>query len=132
MQRKMTKEFLKELKEFYTPGTKVRLVKMKDTQAPPVGTIGEVTLVDDIGTVHVKWENGSTLGVVFGEDVINPVDKVITICYDKKENWNSRKEAMEHFLCCMMNSEGSEHERYCKVYEDLACGKLVCVDEDLT
>ena len=34
----------------------------------PAGTIGVVTGVDDIGTIHVAWSNGRTLGVVFGED----------------------------------------------------------------
>lgn len=32
------------------------------------GDIGTVTLVDDYGTVHVKWDNGSTLGLITGED----------------------------------------------------------------
>lgn len=31
------------------------------------GDRGTVTMVDDIGTVHVNWDRGSTLGVVFGE-----------------------------------------------------------------
>lgn len=31
---------------------------------PPVGTIGEVQFVDDIGNVHVKWQNGSSLAVI--------------------------------------------------------------------
>jgi hypothetical protein len=25
-------------------------------------------MVDDLGTVHVRWDNGSTLGLVPGED----------------------------------------------------------------
>ena len=37
---------------------------MDDEQAPPVGTIGEVMFVDDIGNVHVKWQNGSSLAVI--------------------------------------------------------------------
>ena len=34
------------------------------------GEQGEVLYVDDIGTIHVNWNCGSTLGVVYGEDVI--------------------------------------------------------------
>ena len=62
-------ELLKQLKEYYMPGTKVKLVHMNDpfTHIPP-GTIGVVTGVDDVGTIHVAWSNGSNLGVVFGED----------------------------------------------------------------
>ena len=62
-------DLLKQLKEYYKPGTRIRLVRMNDpfTHIPP-GTIGVVTGVDDVGTIHVVWSNGSTLGVVFGED----------------------------------------------------------------
>ena len=62
-------ELLKQLKEYYKPGTKVRLVHMNDPYTQiPVGTIGEVLYVDSLGTIHTAWSNGSTLGVVFGED----------------------------------------------------------------
>ena len=62
------KEVLDELRKQYPIGSKVELVKMDDFEAPPVGTKGEVRYVDDAGTIHVDWENGSTLGVVLGED----------------------------------------------------------------
>ena len=62
-------ELLKQLKEYYKPGTKVKLVRMNDPFTHiPAGTIGVVTVVDDIGTIHTVWSNGSTLGIVFGED----------------------------------------------------------------
>lgn len=57
-------ETLHLMREQYKPGTKVRLIKMDDPQAVPSGTIGEVFFVDDIGTIHVKWETGSSLGLV--------------------------------------------------------------------
>ena len=41
---------------------------MDDPQAPPIGTKGTVTHVDDIGTIHVAWDNGSSLGVAYGVD----------------------------------------------------------------
>ena len=46
---------------------------MNDPQSPPVGTIGEVMYVDDICTIHVKWETGSSLGLVHGEDLFSVV-----------------------------------------------------------
>ena len=49
------------------------LVKMDDIQAPPVGTQGTVRFVDDIGTVHVSWDNGSSLGAAMGADIIKRV-----------------------------------------------------------
>lgn len=57
-----------KLKETYPPGTRVELVKMDDPQAPAPGTKGTVTCVDDIGTIHVSWDGGGSLGVVYGED----------------------------------------------------------------
>lgn len=59
-----------ELRSKYTPGTRVRLVKMDDIQAPPVGTIGTVVGVDDIASLLVNWDNGSHLHVVYGEDIV--------------------------------------------------------------
>lgn len=49
------------------------LVKMDDVQAPPIGTQGTVTGVDDIGTIMVDWDNGSKLGVVLGEDICRKI-----------------------------------------------------------
>lgn len=67
---KTTRQQLKLLREHYPVGCLVQLVHMDDMQAPPVGTTGRVLFVDDIGTIHVAWSNGSTLGVVPGADMI--------------------------------------------------------------
>ena len=56
------------VKSEYSQGTRVKLIKMDDVKAPPIGTLGTVKYVDDIGTIHVVWDNGSTLGIVAGED----------------------------------------------------------------
>lgn len=69
---------IERLKKLYPVGTKVKLIEMADVQAPPEGTIGEVDYIDDIGTIHVKWSNGSSLGLIIGEDkfeIINSVSK---------------------------------------------------------
>lgn len=45
---------------------KIELLAMPDDPQPvPVGTLGEVYYVDDIGQLLVKWENGSGLNVSF-------------------------------------------------------------------
>lgn len=64
------RETVERLRREYPAGTLVQLVKMNDVQAPPPGTIGRVLSVDDIGTVHVAWQTGGSLGAVYGEDVI--------------------------------------------------------------
>lgn len=69
MNTRASKKEIGTLRDEYPQGCRVELVKMDDAQAPPAGTCGTVSFVDDIGTIHVKWDNGSSLGVVFGEDV---------------------------------------------------------------
>lgn len=65
---------LEKLRKMYPVGAKVELVRMNDIQAPPVGTKGVVDFIDDIGTIHIKWENGSSLGVVYGEDLCKVIE----------------------------------------------------------
>ena len=57
---------IERLKAKYPKGTRVRLVRMDDIQAPPIGTLGTVIGVDDIGSILVNWDNGSSLNVVYG------------------------------------------------------------------
>ena len=59
---------IKRLRESFPAGCRVELLRMDDDQAPPVGTLGTVVAVDDIGTIHVAWDNGSSLGVVLDVD----------------------------------------------------------------
>ena len=61
------------LKDLYPAGTRVKLVEMNDIQAPPIGTLGTVMYVDDIGTIHSKWDNGSTLGAANPEDRVSKI-----------------------------------------------------------
>ncbi len=45
------------------------MLSMSDPYSPvPPGTQGEVTSVDDMGTLHMKWDNGRSIGVIVGED----------------------------------------------------------------
>lgn len=50
-------------------GDRVRLVRCTDpwTDLGP-GALGTVTFIDDLGAVHVRWDCGSSLGLVPGED----------------------------------------------------------------
>lgn len=64
---------VKRIKELYPKGCRVELDKMDDEHAPPIGTQGTVVHVDSMGTIHVAWDNGSSLGVAFGEDQCHKV-----------------------------------------------------------
>jgi hypothetical protein len=68
------KEILEKLRKQYPPGTRVELIRMEDIQAPPTGTQGTVTGVDDIGSIMVSWDNGSSLSVVYGEDSCRKIE----------------------------------------------------------
>lgn len=64
---------VERLRMQYPAGCRVELDHMDDVQSPPIGTQGTVIAVDDIGTIHVAWDNGSSLGVAFGEDQCHKV-----------------------------------------------------------
>ena len=68
-----TKEALQRLREQYPAGTRVELLQMDDVQAPPIGTKGTVTGVDDTGSLMVNWDNGSGLNVIYGIDLVRKV-----------------------------------------------------------
>lgn len=64
---KLEKE-AKQYKEQYPNGTRLELISMEDPQAVPPGTRGTVQFVDDIGSIHMNWDNGKTLTLVPKED----------------------------------------------------------------
>ena len=63
-----SREKVEGIRKRYPIGSRVELVFMDDIQAPPVGTQGTVRGVDDIGSIMVSWDNGSSLSVAYGED----------------------------------------------------------------
>ena len=74
-----SKAQVERVRQTYPQGTRVELVSMHDpyTTLKP-GDRGTVESVDDIATVHIKWDNGSSLGAAYGADVIRIVESIIT------------------------------------------------------
>ena len=70
-----SREIVEKLRKEYPVGARVELVRMDDPQAPPIGTQGIVRGVDDTGSIMVRWDNGSGLNVVYGEDSCRIVSK---------------------------------------------------------
>lgn len=71
----ISKEALERIREEYTEGTRVELTRMSDPYRTDLvsGCKGTVRFVDDMGTIHVSWDIGSSLGVVYGEDACNVI-----------------------------------------------------------
>lgn len=60
---------LEQTKKIYKPGTKIELIRLNDEYANlEQGDRGTVIAVDDIGTIHVRWDNGLVLGLIPDED----------------------------------------------------------------
>lgn len=68
-----SRETVERVRREYPAGTRVELLRMDDVQAPPTGTKGTVTGVDDTASVMVAWDNGSSLHVIYGEDLVRRI-----------------------------------------------------------
>lgn len=69
-----SRETVERIRKQYPVGCRVELLRMDDVQAPPIGTKGIVRYVDDLGSLGVAWDNGSSLQVVYGEDLCRRCD----------------------------------------------------------
>lgn len=65
-------------------GMRIRMVSMTDDPNPITpGTEGTIRLVDGMGIIHVKWDDGRTLGVIPGIDHYQLMPDVKTDLYDE-------------------------------------------------
>ena len=126
----ISKETLESLRKTYTEGSRVELLHMDDPYSKTLvpGCKGTVKFVDDTGTIHVRWDCGSSLGVVYGEDSCRKLDAVKITCYGQTKVWDDRQEAIKEFLEGMACCEGSERDRYTNIYLQLIEGCTECED----
>ncbi|MDO5047442.1 MAG: DUF4314 domain-containing protein [Anaerococcus sp.] len=66
----ISREMIKMLSDVYPKSTRIKLLQMDDQGATPLGRLGTVRGVDDIGSILVKWGDGSNLNVIFGVDEV--------------------------------------------------------------
>lgn len=59
---------IEDYKKAYPPGTRIELNSPMTGEDIPAGTRGTVVCVDDIGSIHMKWDNGRGLALIPGED----------------------------------------------------------------
>ena len=69
-----SRETVERLRKEYPQGTRVELISMNDPYSKlKSGDRGTVSCVDDIGTIFVRWDCGSGLGIAYGEDRVRKI-----------------------------------------------------------
>ena len=65
-----SKEKLDQLRRQYPNGTRIELIRMDDPYNKKLvpGCRGTVQFVDSAGTLQMRWDCGSSLGLIPGED----------------------------------------------------------------
>ena len=70
----ITKEELRKRREEFKEGQRVELIEMNDPyRKMEKGLKGTVKFVDDMGTVHISWDNNSSLGALYLIDKIKKI-----------------------------------------------------------
>lgn len=70
---------IERIKERYKRGTRIELNDQMTGESIPAGMRGSVDMVDDIGDIHMNWDNGRSLALIPGVDDF----KTITPEYEK-------------------------------------------------
>ena len=83
----LKREEIARLKEKYPKGTPIRLYNMAGETSVPPGSKGIVDYVDDIGQIHMKWENGSCLALNVEEDRFDIITKQDEIAEIKQQEF---------------------------------------------
>ena len=74
------------LRQRYPEGTRICLDSMENDPFPiPSGSRGTVQFVDDAGTLHCKFDNGRTLGVIPNVDHFHKLDQEQTPTNEQTE-----------------------------------------------
>lgn len=68
-----SREIVNRLRNEYPAGTRIKLIGMDDVQAPPIGTLGTVKGVNDMSSIRVHWDTGSSLSLVYDIDLYEKV-----------------------------------------------------------
>lgn len=90
----MSRKEVEDLRRRYPKGSRVKLIKLEDPYRNiPEGTKGTVDSVDDIGTIHVRWDDGSRLGIVPGVDEFRKVLRVSDAMHEIPIRDDSEEEA---------------------------------------
>lgn len=95
-------------KEQYPKGTRIELISMNDSQAVPPGTRGTVNHVDDLGTIHMNWDNGRTLSICPQEDSF----RKLTEQEIEQENMEKRSAIVREATKLIAGPNGNSYDGY--------------------
>ena len=114
----LTEKGINEIKETYPKGTRILLVEMGEDPRPvPSNCWGTVEVVDDIGTIHVAFDNGRRLGLIFGVDSFIK-QKTLVCCFNTQT-----EEFLSNSVCeiqkSMKASQFNDELTYEKIYNML-------------
>lgn len=74
---------VEKIKETYPKGTLIVLREMRGESQMPCGLKGTVEFVDDVGQIHMRWENGSSLALNVEKDAFKVICKGISESADE-------------------------------------------------
>ena len=109
------------LKEKYLPGMRIKLIYMEGEERMSSGLKGTVVCVDDIGQIHMRWDNGSTLAINVEHDsfeIIRENEKISVILVEP--NKLARRVEIEDKLVTLQKLVGGYIEEYMPFEDDIA------------
>ncbi|MBR3355087.1 MAG: DUF3846 domain-containing protein [Oscillospiraceae bacterium] len=123
----MTRHEVEMIKEKFQPGMRILLHEMRGEPRMYDGLEGTIGSVDDIGQIHVRWDNGSSLALNYEEDsfeLTDPSNRIQILMiepgkYPTTMEINDSLESMQSLV-------GGYIEEYCPFDDDVA---IVCNDE---
>ena len=118
---------VEQIKAEYPAGTKIELINMDGESRMFPGMKGEVTGVDDMGQIHMKWENGSSLALNMEVDDFRKADTAETISVLLVQTGKYPKMIeIEDSLEAMQKVVGGDIEEYMPFEDEVA---IICNEE---
>lgn len=118
---------VEKLREKYLTGTRIELDEMNGETQMMSGLKGTVQYVDDMGQIHMNWDNGSTLALNVDEDSFKIIEEkpLISVLYVEPGKYPRMME-IEDSLEAMQQLVGGDIEEYMPFDDEVA---IVCNEE---